>query len=77
MKGQTAILRRRARPAPVSRASPRDDGGQRDQAEMDEIDAQSGIGIRIEDDILMTKNGPQRLTEGVPKAVDAIEALLA
>jgi Xaa-Pro aminopeptidase len=36
-----------------------------------------GIGIRIEDDILMTKNGPQNLTEGVPKTVDAIEALLA
>jgi len=36
-----------------------------------------GIGIRIEDDILMTKNGPESLTEGVPKAVDDIEALLA
>lgn len=36
-----------------------------------------GIGIRIEDDILMTKAGPENLTEGVPKAVDAIEAVLA
>jgi Xaa-Pro aminopeptidase len=35
-----------------------------------------GIGIRIEDDILMTKSGPENLTEGVPKTVDAIEALL-
>ncbi len=36
-----------------------------------------GIGIRIEDDILMTKAGPENLTEGVPKTVEAIEALLA
>jgi Xaa-Pro aminopeptidase len=35
-----------------------------------------GIGIRIEDDILMTKDGPENLTEGVPKAADAIEDLL-
>ncbi len=36
-----------------------------------------GIGIRIEDDILMTKNGPENLTVGVPATVDAIEALMA
>lgn len=36
-----------------------------------------GIGIRIEDDILMTKKGPENLTDGVPKTVDAIEELLA
>lgn len=36
-----------------------------------------GIGIRIEDDILMTKSGPENLTEAVPKAADAIEELLA
>lgn len=36
-----------------------------------------GIGIRIEDDILMTKKGPENLTDGVPKSVDAVEALLA
>ncbi len=35
-----------------------------------------GIGIRIEDDILMTKSGPENLTEGVPKAPDAIESVL-
>ena len=36
-----------------------------------------GIGIRIEDDILMTKAGPENLTDGVPKTVDAIESLMA
>lgn len=36
-----------------------------------------GIGIRIEDDILMTKSGPENLTDGVPKTVEAIEAMLA
>ncbi|MEY2867346.1 MAG: hypothetical protein RIQ43_1372, partial [Pseudomonadota bacterium] len=35
-----------------------------------------GIGIRIEDDILMAKSGPENLTEGVPKAADAVESLL-
>ncbi|WP_395772267.1 aminopeptidase P N-terminal domain-containing protein [Arenimonas sp.] len=36
-----------------------------------------GIGIRIEDDILMTKAGPDNLTAGVPKSVDALEKILA
>lgn len=36
-----------------------------------------GIGIRIEDDILMTKAGPENLTAGVPKDIDGIEAVLA
>lgn len=35
------------------------------------------IGIRIEDDILIRKDGYENLTEGVPKAVDEIEALMA
>jgi Xaa-Pro aminopeptidase len=36
-----------------------------------------GIGIRIEDDVLITKDGCDVLTDGVPKTVDAIEALMA
>lgn len=36
-----------------------------------------GIGVRIEDDVLVTKTGHEVLTEGVPREVDAIEALLA
>ncbi|MDH5547652.1 MAG: Xaa-Pro aminopeptidase [Gammaproteobacteria bacterium] len=36
-----------------------------------------GIGIRIEDDVLVTKKGNQVLTEDVPKEVDEIEALMA
>lgn len=34
------------------------------------------IGIRIEDDILVTAEGPLNLTAGVPKEVDEIEALM-
>lgn len=36
-----------------------------------------GIGIRIEDDIVATKNGPLNLTAKVVKTVDEIEALMA
>ena len=36
-----------------------------------------GIGIRIEDDVLIGKDGHQVLTDGVPKEVDAVEAVLA
>jgi Xaa-Pro aminopeptidase len=36
-----------------------------------------GIGIRIEDDVLITKDGHRVLTDGVPKAIDAVEAVLA
>ncbi|KEY59273.1 Xaa-Pro aminopeptidase [Serratia sp. DD3] len=36
-----------------------------------------GIGIRIEDDILITKTGNENLTASVVKEVDAIEALMA
>jgi Xaa-Pro aminopeptidase len=36
-----------------------------------------GIGIRIEDDVLVTKDGHRVLTDGVPKEIDAVEAVLA
>ena len=36
-----------------------------------------GIGIRIEDDVLVTKSEPDVLTRDVPKSVDDIEALMA
>ena len=36
-----------------------------------------GIGIRIEDDVLVTKTGNKVLTDGVPKTTEAIEALMA
>ena len=36
-----------------------------------------GIGIRIEDDVLVTAQGCETLTAAVPKAVDDIEALMA
>jgi Xaa-Pro aminopeptidase len=36
-----------------------------------------GIGIRIEDDVLVTKDGGEVLTAGVPKTVADIEALMA
>ncbi len=35
------------------------------------------IGVRIEDDVLVTRAGCEVLTHGVPKAVDEIEALMA
>ncbi|HEY2346169.1 MAG TPA: aminopeptidase P N-terminal domain-containing protein [Xanthomonadaceae bacterium] len=36
-----------------------------------------GIGVRIEDDVLVTKSGHEVLTGGVPKEIDEVEALLA
>jgi len=36
-----------------------------------------GIGIRIEDDIVVTKAGNKVLTHGVPKTVAAIETLMS
>jgi Xaa-Pro aminopeptidase len=36
-----------------------------------------GIGIRIEDDVAITKDGNEVLTDGVPKDAEEIEALLA
>ncbi|MFT3806967.1 aminopeptidase P N-terminal domain-containing protein [Arenimonas sp.] len=36
-----------------------------------------GIGIRIEDDVLVTKEGHRVLTDGVPREIDAVEAVMA
>ena len=36
-----------------------------------------GIGVRIEDDVVVTKTGCDILTGGVPKTVAEIEALMA
>ena len=35
------------------------------------------MGIRIEDDILITETGHENMTAAVPKAIDDIEALMA
>ncbi|MCE5387542.1 MAG: aminopeptidase P N-terminal domain-containing protein [Acidithiobacillus sp.] len=40
-------------------------------------DRYRGIGIRIEDDILVSKQGPQILSEGAPKSIVEIEELMA
>jgi Xaa-Pro aminopeptidase len=36
-----------------------------------------GIGIRIEDDVLVTERGREVLTDGIPKSVEEIESLRA
>ncbi|WP_154221884.1 aminopeptidase P N-terminal domain-containing protein [Marinicella rhabdoformis] len=39
-------------------------------------DAWKGIGIRIEDDIQVTKKGPKILSENAPKTIEEIEAIM-
>jgi len=47
-------------------------------ADMEEVDEKyRGIGIRIEDDVMVTDDGIEALTEKVPKKIDDIEALMA
>lgn len=47
-------------------------------ADNDKVDPRwRGIGIRIEDDVLIRKDGHEILTDGVPKSVDEIEALMS
>ncbi|RBP99146.1 aminopeptidase P family protein [Bifidobacterium xylocopae] len=36
-----------------------------------------GIGVRIEDDVLMTEDGPEWLSKQIPKTVDEVEAWMA
>ncbi len=40
-------------------------------------DEYMGIGVRIEDDVLVTSDGPDVLTRGIPKKPDELEAILA
>ena len=36
-----------------------------------------GIGVRIEDDILVTAEGPENLSAGLPRSIEEIEAWMA
>ncbi|HEX6287356.1 MAG TPA: hypothetical protein VFZ80_07710, partial [Acidimicrobiia bacterium] len=36
-----------------------------------------GIGVRIEDDILITQDGHENMTAGTPKELDEVEAMCA
>ena len=40
-------------------------------------DAYRGIGVRIEDDVIVTRSAPDVMTTGVPRDASAIEALMA
>lgn len=46
--------------------------------DQDEVEEKwRGIGIRVEDNVLVTRDGHEITTAGVPKTIDAIEALMA
>ena len=36
----------------------------------------SGIGVRIEDDVVVTDGAPMVMTKAVPKEIDEVEALM-
>jgi Xaa-Pro aminopeptidase len=36
-----------------------------------------GTGIRIEDDVVVTRKGPRVLTTGIPTTIDEVEAFMA
>ena len=40
-------------------------------------EAWRGIGVRIEDDVLVTGSGPEVLTTGIPKTVDEVHRACA
>ena len=40
-------------------------------------EALRGIGVRIEDDIAITRDGYENLTEAIPKSVEAVENWMA
>ena len=41
------------------------------------LDRYDGIGVRIEDDVQITRSGPKMLSAGAPRAARDIEALMA
>lgn len=38
---------------------------------------EEGLGIRIEDDLIITADGYENMTVGIPKEIDEIEAFMA